>query len=115
MLVARGSLGVSGVKWEWSLAFATRFWATLVQQDGLVLDTDFIPAASEPARRGRCLYLVTNGTWESDRSTPKRLHAPVAIVMSEEQLEGVSGRRPLTFRAEGHPFSAIELHVAEED
>ena len=112
MLVARGSLDIEPVEWRWALVFASRFWATLVEQDGVVLDTDFIPAASEPFRRGRCLYFVANGTWSS---TSLDVTAPAAIVMTEEHLEGASGRRPLTFVADGRPFSAIEMHVAEDD
>lgn len=117
MLVARGSLDIAQVKWRWSLVFATRFWATLFEQRGIVLDTRFVPAASEPFRRGRCLYLMAKGVWRSDRAASSQLQlaSPSAIVMTEEQLEGACGQRPLTFRLEGEPFSAIEMHVAEDD
>lgn len=113
MLIARGSLDIAPVEWRWGLVFASRFWATLVEQDGVVLDTEFVPPASEPFRRGRCLYLVANGTFCTNSGL--EVNAPSAIVMTEEHLEGASGRRPLTFVADGRPFSAIEMHVAEED
>lgn len=115
MLVARGHKVVGSGDLRWALTFVPGMWSVVVLRTGLVLDTRYVPAASEPSRPRACLYLLLRGTWTVHGVEDRGFGAPRAFVASEEQLEGAGGSRPFTFSARGHPFCAIEIHVPAAD
>jgi len=113
MLVVQTRKELAGTRLASSLVFAHGVWLNVVVRDGLVLDTRFAPAARGAPRPGRCFLLLHRG-----RVTFPGLvtfEGPCAIAMTEEDLEGAHGRRPRTYRSEGSPYAAVELHVRGED
>jgi AraC-like DNA-binding protein len=113
VLIARGHTRIRRADLRWALVFAPRMWCVTVRRSGLVLDTRFVSAAVEPQPPRTCVYLLLSGVFAVHGQPPFR--GPTAFVISDEQLEGASGTRPLTFEATGQPYSAIELHLGAED
>lgn len=115
MLIARTHRELSGASLRSTFGFAHGVWVTLVERRGLVLDTRLVPAKRGPGRPGSCVYLIAHGSLLLHDAAGTRFHGPVALLLSEPQLEGADGARPLTFRLEGEPLVVAELHFASED
>ena len=115
MLTARGDRRIGGAQLRWTIAFTQRLWCLGVEREGLVLDTRFIPATQEAERDRVCLYLLVRGSFEIHGPAAHRFDAPCAFVLSETQIDGARGVRPLTYRAGGRPFAAIEIHLRPTD
>ncbi len=109
MLLARGGATVGDASLMWALAFAPRFWMSIAEHRGLVVDTSVIPPSRLPAKAGVCLYLLVAGTWRIQGGPT--FEAPCALVLSQAHLEGADGRRSLSYRVDGTPLSMIELHI----
>lgn len=109
MIVAHGQITVGEGSLRWAVVFARRFWMSVAEHRGLVVDTSVIPPTKLTPRGGTCLYLLTEGRWRT-RGGPT-FTAPAAIVVSQAQLEGSRGARPFTYRLDGAPLCMIELHV----
>jgi AraC-like DNA-binding protein len=109
MLLARGRATVGDASLQWALAFAPRFWLSIGEHRGLVVDTSVIPPSRLPAKDHVCLNLLVAGTWRVQDGPS--FEAPCALVLSQAHLEGADGRRTLNYRVEGAPLSMIELHV----
>ena len=90
-------------------------WMNIVERSGLTLDTRLVPAAKGAPRPGVCLYLLHRGAFVLDGDHGPRFEGPAAFLLSEQHLEGAHGARSTTFRANGSPFAAIEMHLAEAD
>jgi AraC-like DNA-binding protein len=105
--------------------FARGLWANVVQRSGLTLDTRWVPADRHGPRPGVCLYLLLQGRFAASGAGPDvaagakgaapQHVGPVALVLTEEHLDGAGGARPLTLRLEGEPFVACELHFDADD
>jgi AraC-like DNA-binding protein len=115
LLIARGHKPIGRAELTWAFMFMPRLWSLAFVRTGLVLDTRFIPAATEPARPRSCLYLLLRGSWTIYGAEERRLEGPCAFIATEEQLEGAGGARPFTFAGRGHPFEALEIHVADNE
>lgn len=112
MLLARGVLRIGKGRMDWGLAFAPRVRLSIVERQGLTLDTRFVPPATPPANHNPCLYILLQGTWRTGDTV---LAAPAAFVVSDEQLEGGSGVHSLTYRTSADHFAMIEVHLAAAD
>jgi AraC-like DNA-binding protein len=113
MLIARGHTHIGQGDLRWAVVFAGKLWSILVDRDGLVHDTRFVPPAADTKRPTVCLYLLLSGSFSVHGG--RCFESPAAFVLSDEQLEGAQGRRPLTFSAKGHPFSSIQVYLAGSD
>lgn len=109
MLFAGGERGLGASRLQWRMAFGGRFWWIVVDRSGLALDTRWVPGARGEVRPNTCVYLLTEGTLEIFSPTPLLLEAPAAVVFTEEQLEGASNARSLTYRASGEPFVSVQI------
>lgn len=114
MLTASGSTRVGVACMRWAVAFGRRVRLSIVERDGLSLDTRFVPPSSHAPDHGPCLYIVLRGTWRVEGGSFE-VTGPAAFVVSEEHLEGAHGSRSLTYRTDGADFSAIEVHLEAED
>ena len=94
-----------------ALGYARAAWAVLVERQGFVLDTRFVPAADAVARDRVCVYVLLRGRWLEHGPDGRSFEGRAAFVVSEAQLEGEKGRRSCTFRSDGAPLAAIELHL----
>ncbi len=115
MLVARIDRELLGASLRVTFGFAHGAWMNLFERRGLVLDTRFVPAERGPARPGTCVYLLAEGSLCLHDAAETRFQGPVALILSEPQLEGADGTRPLTFRLEGDPLVVGEVHLAPDD
>jgi AraC-like DNA-binding protein len=113
MLFAAGQRRIGSARLAWSLAFSGSLWWFVVEREGLVLDTRWIPGARSARRPQGCVYLLLGGTFDVHGPAARTIEAPAALVLSEEQFEGALGARPVTYRTSGEPFAAIQLHVPE--
>src|SRR5215472_13613337 len=97
----------------WALAFARSLWCIVVEREGLVLDTRYVPPAVGSRRDRAVLYLLAQGSWSihGEGTGAPRFEAPCALLFSEDELEGAQGRRPFTFSARGAPYAAVEVHA----
>jgi AraC-like DNA-binding protein len=111
MLIGRGHREIGTASVRWAYAFSGSTWFHVVRLEGLVFDTRFVPAASEPPRPGCCFYMIVRGEAEWFGPHGGRLAEKTALAMSLEHIEGANGRRPHTFRATGSPFVSIQLQV----
>jgi AraC-like DNA-binding protein len=110
VLTARGITELGAARMDWAVAFARRMRVFVVDREGLMLNTRYVPPSVQPANRGPCLYILLRGTWRlTDRSF--EASGPAAFVVSGEHLEGGDGMRSLTYQAGGAHFVAIELHL----
>jgi AraC-like DNA-binding protein len=111
MLVARGhrEIGAAGVRWAYVVSGSA--WFHVFRFDGLVFDSRFIPGAAEPPRPGGCLALVVRGELEAFGPERWTVGDRTAIAASLEHIEGAHRQRPFNFRATGHPFVGIQVHV----
>jgi AraC-like DNA-binding protein len=114
VLTARGMTELGTARMHWAAAFGRRMRVFVVDREGLMLDTRYVPPSVQPANQNPCLYIVLRGTW---RLTDGSFEAsgPAAFVVSGEHLEGGDGRRSLTYRAGGPELVAIELHLDSSD
>jgi len=111
MLFAGGEKNLGAARLTWRMAFGGRFWWFFVDRSGLVHDTRWVPGSRGPERDNTCIYFLLKGSFEAFSQVEKRIDAPAALALSEEQLEGASEKRTLSFRASGEPFVALHLHV----
>ncbi len=120
MLIARGHTHVGRADLRWAVVFTPGLWCVTVERDGLVLDTRFVPAATDSRRAPVGVYLRPLGSFTVHGAPPSggaRFEAPAAFVLSDEQLEGSGGTRPFTFAASasGRPFAAIQIPLRPAD
>lgn len=115
VLVARTHRELSGASLRTMFGFAHGVWVTLVERRGLVLDTRLVPAERGPERPGTCVYLLAEGRVVLHDVAGTCFDGPSALILSESQLEGANGVRPVTFRLEGEPLVVAELHFASDD
>lgn len=115
MFIARASKSLGTATFASALGFTRRAWLGIVARSGLTLDTRFVPATQSPRRTGACLYLLRRGEFCIEGASRLRFEGPATFILSEHHLEGASGKRPITFRAAGTPWEAIEVHLAEDD
>jgi AraC-like DNA-binding protein len=115
MLIGRGYTKIGRGDLRWAVAFTPRLWCSAFVQHGLVVDTRLIAASEDPPRPAGCLYLVLAGCFTTHGDVSEAFEASSAFVASDEQLDGSSGARPLTFSAVGDPYAAIELHLETHD
>ncbi len=109
MLLARGHVNVGEGSLRWAVAFASRFWMSINEHRGLVIDASIIPPSQQPANDGACLYLLLAGRWRIQDGPS--FEAPCALVTSQAHIDGAGGVRPLTHRAEGTPLSMVQIYV----
>jgi AraC-like DNA-binding protein len=109
MLIARGETTVGKGSLSWAVAFAAQFRLSTITRTGLVVDTSFVPPATRAPGKNPCLYILLTGTWRS--STGLSFEGPCALVTSHMQLDGAAGVRAFTYRADGAPFSVVEIHI----
>jgi AraC-like DNA-binding protein len=114
MLTGRGQARFGTATIRSTVLFERRFWAYIVDREGLVYDTRLVAGA--PGRSpNTVIYLLLHGTFEVFAPVAQRFEGPAAFVLDEEQLEGEEGRRSFLFRASGSPFAAIELRLRKGD
>lgn len=97
----------------WGLVFGTQLRVSVAVRRGLTLDTRFVPASRQPPNLDPCLYLLVRGSWRVHGGPS--FEGPTAFVVSEEQLEGAAGERPLTYRTDPADFAMIEVHLRAAD
>ncbi len=110
MLFAGGERELGSGRLRWRMAFGGKFWWIVVDRSGLVLDTRFVPGAHVDERDNACIYLLLNGAFEALSPIAKKIEGPSALLLSEEQLEGATKLRSLTYRAMGEPFVSVQIH-----
>jgi AraC-like DNA-binding protein len=115
MLVARGQTAIGAAGMRWAFAFSRRAWIRLVEGQGLLFDSRFVPGAPGPPKPSVCLYLLVRGGWQALVPDGPRHGDRSAIAMMHEQLEGADHRRSFAFRATGEPFVCVELNFATAD
>jgi AraC-like DNA-binding protein len=115
MLMGRGYTQIGKGDLRWAIAFTPRLWCSAFVQHGLVVDTRVIAASDDPPRSAACLYLVLAGVFRTYGDVGESFEAGSAFVLSDEQLDGARGVRPVTFSAVGNPYAAIELHLESRD
>jgi AraC-like DNA-binding protein len=113
MLFAGGERTLGAARLLWRMVFGGRFWWFFVHRRGLVHDTRWVPGTRGPERDNTCIYLLLGGTFEVFGSAPRAVEAPLALVLTEEQLEGAHDRRSFVYRAAGEPFVALQIHFPD--
>lgn len=109
MLVSHGHATLGKASLRSALVLAPRVALVVLDRSGLRFDSRFVPAAAEPERAHAFLYFLLSGTFAiADGPT---FRGPACFLLSEEQFEGASGKRPFAFRTSGEPFQSIEVHV----
>ena len=115
MLIARGGMRLHDAVLKWSVVFGRGAWSLVVDREGLVLDTRFVPAEAGAPRGKICVYAVVDGRWEVHGEPQHTFVGPAAFLVRESHLEGADGRRPYDFRASGEAFSAAQIYFSESD
>jgi AraC-like DNA-binding protein len=114
MLTGRGQTRFGTATIRSTVLFERRYWAYIVDREGLTYDTRFVAGA--PGRSSNTvIYLLLQGTFEVLEPVAMRFEGPAAFLLDEEQLEGADGRRSFLFRASGSPFVAVDLRLRDGD
>src|SRR5512132_3643702 len=114
MLTGRGQTRFGTATIRSTVLFERRFWAYIVDREGLVYDTRLVAGA--PNRSSNTvIYVLLHGTFEVFAPVAQRFEGPAAFLLDEEQLEGENGRRSFLFRASGSPFTAIDPRLRNGD
>jgi len=114
MLVSSGTARFGAGTMRSKVLLERRFWAHVVERDGLVFDARFVPGAA--GRPGNAVvYLLLEGTVAVFAPVETRFVGPAAFLLDEAQFEGADGRRSFVFRSTGSPFVAFELRLSPED
>lgn len=113
MLLGRGHTVLGAASMHWAIVFSLPLWSAIAVRHRIAMDTRFIPGSEAARRDAVCLYLLIAGNFTIHDGAS--FEGPCAFLLTEAQLEGADGRRELTFRSEGRPLMAIELHLRAAD
>jgi AraC-like DNA-binding protein len=115
MLVAHGQLRVpterGAVTLDFDIALEQAFRVLSVRREGTIWDSRLTPPNGGRSE-AHVVHLLLEGSVEWHDPGARTLNAPAAYVAPLAQVEGTAGRRVRTFRTNGSPFVAVELHVA---
>lgn len=114
MLCARGQTMFGTTKIRSTVLFERRFWAYIVDREGLMFDARFVPGVEWRATNA-IVYVLLRGAFEVIEPVAARFAAPAAFLLDEEHFEGAGGRRSLLFRAVGSPYTALDLRLRSSD
>jgi hypothetical protein len=113
MLITRYGSSAGSGEYLSAFAFAREVWLNLVDVRGFGMDTRYIPGVGDPPKPRVCLVLITQGWLSIEGVRSERFSAPDAVLFSEEQYEGASGKRSLRVRSSRDRFVGIEVHLPE--
>lgn len=111
MLIARATREFAQTKMCFALSFTNELWYHVIDRDGLVLDTRFVPGTQGAPRPTASVYLLIRGDFETFGDHPVKMTGRSCLVLSDEQLEGANGARSMTYRAGGPRYTAVQLNV----
>jgi AraC-like DNA-binding protein len=112
MQFVRAHLQIPDAHIKFAFGYSRDAWVQLEDRAGFALDTRFVPAADTVAADRACIYLLLRGRWILHGEEARVFDGPSAFILSAAQLEGSNGLRPFTFRSEGEPLEAIEIHLS---
>ena|SRR5688572_25103592 len=119
MLVGGGTLRFGSASYRSHVAFERRFRLFVVEREGFVYDTRYVPANRGTSGGEVFLNVLLGGeiTWHATADAPEeRVRAPACLLHLEDHFEGAEGRFPRTLRASGaQRFRQVELRIPAKD